>query len=71
MKNLRFLFAFILAAILSSCLDTEEKIVLNPDNSGNFSMTADMGRVLQMASTRGSDLADPENAKVKKTPSFS
>jgi len=66
MKNLRFLLAFILAAVLSSCLDTEEKIVLNDDNSGTYSMTLDMGRMLSMAASMGADKADPEKVKEKK-----
>jgi len=66
MKNLRFLLAFMVVAILSSCLDTEEQIVFNPDNSGNYSMTVDMGRMLQMASSMGSDLTNPEKVKEKK-----
>ena len=66
MKNLRFFLAFTSAAVLSSCLDTEEKIVLNDDNSGTYSMTLDMGRMLTMAASMGGDKADPEKVKEKK-----
>ena len=34
--------------LLSSCLDTEEKIVINKDNSGVYSLTIDMSRFLKM-----------------------
>ncbi len=66
MKNFKFLLAFISAAVLSSCLDTEEKIVLNNDNSGIYSMTLDMGRLLGMAASMGGDKPDQEKVKEKK-----
>jgi len=66
MKNLKFLLAFIWAVALSSCLDTEEKIVLNEDNSGTYSMTLDMGKMISMAASMGGDKADTEKEKEKK-----
>ena len=39
--------------LLSSCLDTEEKIVINKDNSGVYSLTMDMGRFLKMMNEMG------------------
>lgn len=59
-----------MAAALSSCLDTEEKIVLNDDNSGTYSMTLDMGRVFSMMATMGGDKTDPEKLKEKKDTSL-
>ncbi len=66
MKNVKFLFAFLFAALLSSCLDTEEKIVFNADNSGTYLMTVDMGRMLQMASSMGAAQSEPGKLKEKK-----
>ncbi len=67
MKNLKFLFALAFSAVLSSCLDTEEKIVLNDDNSGSYSMALDMGKMLSMAASMGGgDKSAPEKGKEKK-----
>ena len=66
MKNSRFIIAFLFAAILSSCLDTEEKIVLNADNSGTYSMTIDLGRMLTLAASMGADKSNSEKVKEKK-----
>lgn len=55
MKKSRFLFACFFLLILSSCLDTEEKIVLNANNSGMYSVTMDLGRMLQMTHSMGMD----------------
>lgn len=65
MKKLKFVAAFLFAAVLSSCLDTEEKIVLNLDNSGTYTMTIDMGRMLKMAAGMGAK-SDSTGAKEKK-----
>ena len=62
MKFFKPLFFFLFTAILSSCLDSEEKIVINADNSGTYSMTLDLGKMLEMASTMG---AKPESGKPK------
>ncbi len=66
MKNLKFAAAFLFAAALSSCIDTEEKIVLNADNSGTYSMTIDLSRMLTMAASMGTDKADSGKVKEKK-----
>ncbi|MEP7110430.1 MAG: hypothetical protein ABI760_20715 [Ferruginibacter sp.] len=66
MKNLKFVFVLLCALILNSCLDTEEKIVLNANNSGSYSMTIDLGRMLKMAGSMGADKSNPGKAKEKK-----
>ena len=66
MKNLKFLFAFFCTSLLISCLDTEEKIVLNADHSGTYSMSIDLGRMLSMAASMGGDKSDPGKIKEKK-----
>ncbi len=66
MKILNFLGAFFFAAILSSCLDTEENIVLNADHSGTYSMKLDLGRMLKMAASLGAEDSNPEKVKEKR-----
>lgn len=66
MKNLKFLGAFLLAAIISSCLDTEENIVLNADHSGTYSMKLDLGRMLKMAASLGAENSNPDKVKEKR-----
>jgi hypothetical protein len=66
MKSLKFLFTFLSVAFLSSCLDTEEKIEMNADDSGNYSLKIDLGRMISMAASMGGEKADPEKVKEKK-----
>lgn len=65
MKHLKIIIVFLLVAF-SSCIDTEEKIVLDANNSGTYSMTLDMGRMLKMAASMGSDKSAPDKVKEKK-----
>jgi hypothetical protein len=39
--------------ILTSCLDTEEKIVINKNNSGDYTLTIDMGKLLTIMEQMG------------------
>ena len=66
MKNLKFALAFMFAGVLSSCLDTEEKIVINAYNSGSYSMSFDLGRMFKMLSSMGGDKANPDKIKEEK-----
>lgn len=66
MRKIKWFWALIVAATLSSCLDTEEKIMLNADNSGNYSITLDLGRMLKMAGSMGGDNPGGNKAKEKK-----
>lgn len=60
---------FFLAAIigfsifLTSCLDAEEKIVINSNNSGNYTVTIDMSKMLKLAAQMGG--ADKDATKEK------
>lgn len=65
MKYFRFACVLLATVVLSSCLDSEEKIVLNADNSGMYSMTLDLGKMLEMATMMGGK-TDPGKAKEKK-----
>lgn len=66
MKNLKYILSFLLAGILFSCLDTEERIVINADNSGTYSMTMDLGEIFKMANSMGGDEANSNKIKEKK-----
>ncbi|PVD51390.1 hypothetical protein DC498_14710 [Terrimonas sp.] len=52
-----------LTILLTSCLDTEEKIVINNNNSGNYTVTIDMSKMLKLAASMGG--ADKDDAKEK------
>ena len=49
---------------LSACLDTEEKIVINKNNSGDYTLTLDMSKMLAMMDQFGTQ--DPAKEKEKK-----
>jgi hypothetical protein len=65
MKFISLVLFSLVTLIFSSCLDTEEKIVVNADNSGSYSMTLDLGKMLEMAATMGAK-PDSDRAKEKK-----
>ena len=65
MKNLKIAFAFVFSLALASCLDTEEKIVINADNSGTYALTLDLGKMLEMAATMGAK-SNSDKPKEKK-----
>lgn len=52
--------------LLTSCLDTEEKIVINSNNSGNYTVTIDMGKLLKLAEQMGGAEKDDAKEKEKK-----
>ena len=66
MKNLKFAIAFLFTLVLSSCLDTEEKIALNADNSGTYSLSIDLSKMLEMAASMGGDQSNPDKVMEKK-----
>ncbi|MBC7886492.1 MAG: hypothetical protein H7Z13_01285 [Ferruginibacter sp.] len=66
MKSLKLPISLLFAAFLSSCIDTEEKIVLNADNSGIYSMTIDLGRMLKIAGSMGGEKSDSSKTKEKR-----
>ncbi|MFT3703447.1 MAG: hypothetical protein QM802_13815 [Agriterribacter sp.] len=51
----RKISALFVACVLlfSSCLDTEEKIVINKDNSGDYTLTLDMSKLMTMMDQMG------------------
>jgi hypothetical protein len=66
MKNLKYILSFLAVSILYSCLDTEENIAINADNSGTYSMTMDLGEILKMAKSMGGDETNSNKIKEKK-----
>lgn len=60
MKIAKLVIAFFCLTALSACVDTEEYIVINADNSGTYSMQMDMGKILEMASQMGGEDAGPK-----------
>src|SRR5829696_5170124 len=67
MKYFKFIIAFFFVAAWSSCLDTEETIVMNADSSGTYSLKLDLGKVLEMAATMGAKTDDGKPAEKKDT----
>jgi hypothetical protein len=53
MKRIKFIIAILTVCVLSSCLNIEEKISLNNDNSGNYALSIDMSKLLQTISSMG------------------
>lgn len=55
MKFLKILFALLPLSFICSCVDTEENIVINEDNSGTYTSIMDMSKMLAMLSMMGSE----------------
>jgi hypothetical protein len=55
MKTIKLLFCLFFVGILSSCVDLEENIVVNEDNSGIYSVSFDLGKMMGMAKQMGSN----------------
>jgi len=66
MKKIKFALAFLLALALYSCVDTEERIVINADESGTYSLTIDMGKLIELANQMMPDSARSGKPKEKK-----
>jgi hypothetical protein len=66
MNKIKFFLAFLLALALYSCVDTEERIVINADESGTYSLTIDMGKLIELANQMMPDSARASKPKEKK-----
>jgi len=55
MKIIKLIIVFLSLSVLSSCVDTEEYIVINADNSGTYTYTMDLGKMVGMINQMGSD----------------
>lgn len=58
MKIVKLILALFCLTSLSACLDTEEYIVINEDNSGVYTLQMDMGKALDMMSQMGGESKD-------------
>ncbi len=54
MKKLKFFGIFLCLGVLASCVETEEKIVINANESGNYTMTMDLSKMIAMVGQMGS-----------------
>jgi len=66
MKKILLFALLITACCLSACIDTEEKIVINADNSGTYSLTMEMGKMIEMAGQMGAAQNNTDKPKQKK-----
>jgi hypothetical protein len=66
MKKIKFFLAFLLALALYSCVDTEERIVINADESGTYSLTIDLGKLIELANQMMPDSSRASKPKEKK-----
>ena len=64
-KNLSFVL-LLAVCCLTACIDTEEKIVINADNSGTYSLTMEMGKMIEMAGQMGAGQNNTDKPKQKK-----
>lgn len=64
MKTLRLVSCFFFVGVLSSCVDLEENIVINEDNSGVYSVSFDLGKMIGMSKQMGS--GNGENKELEK-----
>jgi hypothetical protein len=55
MEAAKYFILFFMLSVVSACVDTEEYIVINDDNSGMYTVTMDMGKVLGMLSKMGGE----------------
>jgi hypothetical protein len=66
MKKIKFILAFLLALAFYSCVDTEERIVINADQSGTYSLTIDLGKLIELSNQMMPDSARDSKPKEKK-----
>ena len=64
MKIIKLFIVFFCVTALSACVDTEEHIVINEDNSGSYTLQMDMGKIFDMASQMGAE--DVSTQKIEK-----
>jgi hypothetical protein len=50
----------------TACIDSEEKIEINADNSGNYSLSIDMSKMLELAAQMGAGKNNADKPKEKK-----
>lgn len=53
MKKFKLIAGFFFLTMISACLDMEEDIVINEDNSGVYTISMDMGKMMKMIGQMG------------------
>ena len=66
MRILTIIAGFFFLTALSACIDMEENIVINADNSGTYSVSIDMGKMITMLNQMGQDKESEAKALEKK-----
>jgi hypothetical protein len=66
MSKIKIVLAFLLATALYSCVDTEERIVINADESGTYSLTIDLGKLIELTNQMIPDSTRQGKPKEKK-----
>ncbi|MBX3256497.1 MAG: hypothetical protein KF862_20340 [Chitinophagaceae bacterium] len=66
MKKILFALFICCSFLLTACLDAEEKIVINKNNSGVYTLTMDMSKMLALMEQMGGAQKDPEKVAEKK-----
>lgn len=64
MKKIKCILALFSLSFLAACIDIEELIDINADGSGQYSMTMDMGKLLEFANTMKGE-KEPKKAPEK------
>ncbi|MBL0145665.1 MAG: hypothetical protein IPP48_07785 [Chitinophagaceae bacterium] len=66
MKIIKLLIAFFSLTALASCIDVEENILINDDDSGAYTMTMDMGKLFELKNQLGGGKEESGKPKEKK-----
>ena len=66
MNKIKFILVFLLALALYSCVDTEERIVINADESGSYTLTIDLGKLIELSNQMMPDSTRSSKPKEKK-----
>ena len=53
MKTLKLIAAFFFLTMISACVDMEENIVIHEDNSGVYTLSMDLGKMMKMINQMG------------------
>ena len=66
MNKIKIFLTFLLALTLYSCVDTEERIVINADETGTYSLTIDLGKLIELTNQMMPDSTRDSKPKEKK-----
>lgn len=66
MKTFKLIICFLFLSLFTACLDTEENITVNEDNSGVYAVSFDLGKMLQMIRQMGEGKSSEAKTPEKK-----